>query len=238
MRADDARGVGAEGKERIVTAHNPAQIVRHTAIVLAGAASLSLTFVAGAYIVNQMADPQRAGTVQAAPLSPAPVVEPFTPHPGPRTAVTVLNSETHALSPIYQAAVFPARTAVPQSDPAAALSRPAGLGGRLGLGTAYVGAQVAPVRTNTVAFTVDTNAFSALTGLVLSEPVRDHLGIHLDPAGITQLRTEFDTRTGELSLVFSDANLGEHTIQLQRHPTPSTPDAPTGHDDPHPTTTI
>ncbi|MEV0029061.1 hypothetical protein [Nocardia sp. NPDC050793] len=224
-----------------MTTHNPAQIVRHTAIVLAGAASLSLTFISGAYIVNQMADTQRSGTVQAAP-SPAPVVEPFTPHPGPRTAVTVLNGEAHVLPATYQAAVFPAGTTVPQPDPAAAPTRPAGLGGRLGLGTAYLGAQVAPVHTNTVAFTVDTNVFSALTGLVLSEPVRDTLGIHLDPAGITQLRTEFDTRTGELSLVFSDANLGEYTVQLQRHPTPSNsatpppnPEALTDHD---PTATI
>ncbi|MGV9615026.1 hypothetical protein [Nocardia xishanensis] len=222
-----------------MTALNPAQIVRHTAIVLAGAASLSLTVASGAYIVNQMADTQRAGSVQAAPPASSPVVQPFTPHPGPGTAVTVLTGEAHLLPTTYQAAVFPAEPAVPQPDPAAAPTRPAGLGGRLGLGTAYVGAQVAPVRTNTFAFTVDTNAFSALTGLVLSEPVRDHLGIHLDPSGITQLRSEFDTRTGELSLVFSDAALGEHTIQLQRHPTPSdsaTPETPTGHD-PHPTTT-
>ncbi|WP_156094668.1 hypothetical protein [Nocardia lijiangensis] len=223
-----------------MTAHKPAQIVRHTAIVLAAAASLSLTVVSGAYIVNQMADAQRSDAAQAAPPPAAPIVEPFTPRPGPRTADTVLTGESHTLPPTYQAAVFPAGIIVPQSDPADAPSRTTELGGRLGLGTAYVGAQVTPVRTNTVAFTVDTNALSALTGLVLSEPVRDHLGIDLDPAGITQLRTEFDTHTGEIALIFSDANLGEHTIHIHPHPTPSdskptTPDAPTGQD---PTSTL
>ncbi|MFF0532318.1 hypothetical protein ACFYT3_28560 [Nocardia amikacinitolerans] len=206
-----------------MTAHKPAQIVRHTAIVLAGAASLSLTFVAGAYVVNQMADTHSAGAGQAAP-PPAPIVEPFAPHPGPRPVQTLLAGEAHVL-PTYQASVFPAKAVVPQPDPAAVPARPAGLGGRLGLGTAYVGAQVAPVRTDTVAFTVDTNAFSTLTGLVLSEPVRDHLGIDLDPTGITQIRTEIDTRSGEIAFVLSDANLGQHTIELQHHPAPTAPDA-------------
>ncbi|MEV0337438.1 hypothetical protein AB0H49_00270 [Nocardia sp. NPDC050713] len=218
-----------------MTAHKPAQIVRHTAIVLAGAASLSLTFVAGSYIGNQMADTQSAGAGQAAP-PPAPVVEPFAPRPGPRTVDTLLAGETHALPSPYQASVFPAKVLVPQPDPAATPQRPAGVGGRLGLGNAYVGAQVAPVRTGTVAFTVDTNAFSTLTGLVLSEPVRDHLGIDLDPTGITRIRAEIDTRGGEIALVLSDANLGEHTIELHPHPTPTDentptdPDAPAGND--------
>ncbi|WP_253788372.1 hypothetical protein [Nocardia amikacinitolerans] len=206
-----------------MTAHKPAQIMRHTAIVLAGAASLSLTFVAGGYIVNQMAD-THSGAGRAAP-PPAPIVEPFAPHPGPRPVETLLAGKAHVL-PTYQASVFPAEAVVPQPDPAAAPARPTGLGGRLGLGTAYVGAQVAPVRTGTVAFTVDTNAFSTLTGLVLSEPVRAHLGIDLDPTGITQIRAEIDTRSGEIAFVLSDANLGEHTIELQRHPAPTNPDAP------------
>ncbi|WP_141808082.1 hypothetical protein [Nocardia bhagyanarayanae] len=216
-------------------AHKPAQIMRHTAIVLAGAASLSLTFVAGTYIVNQMADTQSARAAQAAP-PPAPNVAPFTPHPGPRTVETLLSGEAHALPPTYQASVYPAKAVVPQPVSTAIPEQTAGLGGRLGLGTAYVGAQVAPIRTGTVAFTVDTNAFSTLTGLVLSEPVRDHLGIDLDPSGITQIRTEIDTRSGEIAFVLSDANLGEHTIELQRHPAPAdrtttvNPDAPTGHD--------
>jgi hypothetical protein len=50
-----------------VASHKPAQIARHTAIVLAGAASLSLTVASGAYIVHQMADAQHATNDIAAP---------------------------------------------------------------------------------------------------------------------------------------------------------------------------
>lgn len=207
-----------------MTAHNPAQVVRLGAVVFAGAASLSLTVAAGAYVVNQMASTAGSGThVAAPPQSPGPVLDNFAPNPGPRAGSPVLVANGDRSPAVYQAAVYPAtpEVAVPQTDSVVEPSRPAGVGGRVGLGTTYVGARVAPVHTNTVAFTVDTNAFSALTDILLSEPVQERLGVHIDPAGITQVRTELDTRSGEITFVLSDANLGEHEVQLQRKPAPA-----------------
>ncbi|WP_157171008.1 hypothetical protein [Nocardia araoensis] len=61
-----------------MTAHRPVQVARHAAVVLAGAASLSLTVAAGAYIVHQIADAQRPDTSIAAPI-------PRPPRTGPTT---------------------------------------------------------------------------------------------------------------------------------------------------------
>ncbi|MEV0294274.1 hypothetical protein [Nocardia sp. NPDC050710] len=207
-----------------MTAHNPVQLVRHAAIVLAGAASLSLTVAAGTYIVNQMADTQGFGSV-AGPAAPnaAPVFEPA-PRTGLRATETAFTGEAIQLSAFSTRSIDLAtdiKPVGPQSDPAVAPSLSSGVGGRLGLGAAYVGAQLASIRTNTVAFTVDTNMLSALSNLLLSDAVRNGLGVHVDPSGITRVRTEIDTHRGEVTLVFSDPALGEHSLRLDRNPAPS-----------------
>ncbi|WP_194816574.1 hypothetical protein [Nocardia sp. XZ_19_385] len=204
-------------------AHNPAQVIRHIAIVLAGAASIGFTGAAGAYIMSQMTDIQRS---ESAP--PAPALEPgesTSDEPGfdPAVGKVLLTSE-HTPLPAH----FRTPTAVPEQVVPQVVSTvpgtPPGLAGTLHLGdTAYVGAHVAPVRTNTFAITLDTNVFSTLSNILLSEPVREGLGAQDELPGVTRLRTELDTRSG-VTLVFSDPALGEHAIQLNRSPAPaSTP---------------
>ena len=63
-----SKGNPAQGKERIVTTRQSAQIARHSAVVLASAASLSLTVAAGVYIINQMADQGKAVLVISSEL--------------------------------------------------------------------------------------------------------------------------------------------------------------------------
>ncbi|MFI6363064.1 hypothetical protein ACIBG0_09975 [Nocardia sp. NPDC050630] len=204
-----------------MASRKPAQIARHTAIVLAGAASLTLTVASGAYIVHQMADAQHATNDIAAP--PAVRIPDVDTGRGPVLSDAVLTGGSRDLPALFGR--FPAEP----SDGTMKISQahtdsPAntGISGKLRLGSAYVGAQLAPGRANTVAFTVDTNALTVLTDFLLTEPVRDRLGIHADPAAVTQLRTELDTHSGEVILTFSDPTLGEHGVRLNRNPAPST----------------
>ncbi|MEV6430788.1 hypothetical protein [Nocardia sp. NPDC051463] len=209
-----------------MTAHKPAQVVRHAAIVLAGAASLSLTVVSGAYIVNQMADTHRAGSELSAP--PTATAEDITPDAGTTISEAVLTGGSRDLPalfvhmPVDTTATSP-NTAAPHIDPAVGTS--AGLAGKLRLGTTYVGAQLTPIRADTVAFTVDTNALSALSNFLLSAPIRNRLDVGTDPAATTQVRTELDTH-GQVTVTFSDPTLGEHALRMNQHPAPTPKDAP------------
>ncbi|MEU8895275.1 hypothetical protein [Nocardia sp. NPDC048505] len=200
-------------------AHNPAQVIRHTAIVLAGAASIGLTGAAGAYIMTQMTDLQQA---QSAPPPAAEHRAPAAPVPARESeAPAVLLAAQHRSLPVaFRAPVKQPEEVVPQVftvTPAA----PAALAGTLRLGdTTYVGAQIAPSHTNTFALSVDTNLFSTLSGLLRSGPIREGLDAQPDLPGVTRLSTEFDGRAG-VTLVFSDPALGEHAIQLNRNPAPA-----------------
>ncbi|WP_280468741.1 hypothetical protein [Nocardia cyriacigeorgica] len=202
-----------------------AQIARHTAIVLAGAASLSLTVVSGAYIAANMPGLERPGQL-AAPS--APIDRDGSPHIAPalRTG-TVLPGEGSSQAAVYRdrpatAPAAPAATSLPADIAPTDRSADdrAGVGGRVGIGTTYVGARVAPAQTNTVSITVDTNALTVLSGFLMSEPIRERLGVSTDPSGVTQMRTDVDTRRGEVTLVFSDPTLGEHALELDRNPAP------------------
>jgi len=228
---------GHRERRRSNTAHKPAQIARHAAIVLAGAASLSLTVASGAYIVHQMAETQHATGDIAAP--PALTIPDIGTDSGPALSDALLSGGSRDLPALF--ARFPAETVdvigkTTEADADSPTAAPTGIGGKLRVGTAYVGAQVATGRGNSVAFTVDTDALTALADLLLSEPVRERLGIHADPGGITQLRTEVDTHNGEVTLAFSDPTLGEHGLRLQRYPAPTTEHAPSVDDSTAPAT--
>ncbi|WP_433757833.1 hypothetical protein [Nocardia sp. CA-135398] len=220
-----------------MASHKPAQIARYAAIVLAGAASLSLTVASGAYIVHQMADTQRATNEVAAP---PPVRLPDVDSSyGPVLSDAMLTGAIRDLPALFGR--FPAQ---PGDSAAAKTSQAhtdspasAGISGKLRLGTAYVGAQVAPGRANSVTLTVDTNALTVLTDFLLTEPIRDRLGIHADPGGVTQLRTEVDTHNGEVTFTFSDPTLGEHGLRLDRNPVPHT-EYPASVADPPDATTV
>ncbi|MFC9893306.1 hypothetical protein ACFVMC_06410 [Nocardia sp. NPDC127579] len=207
-------------------AHNPAQVIRHTAIVFAGAASIALTGAAGAYIMTQMSDVQRSQSAPPAPQSDHYATDSIDTGFARPAAAVVLTGERRRLP--VSAAGFAPEPVLPQvvsTAPAAT-----GLTGTLRLGTTtYVGAQVAPVHSNTLAITVDTNVFSALSEFLRSE------GLDAQ-AGVTYLRSEFDSRGG-LTMTVSDPAIGEHAIQLNRTPTPvQTPEAPIASETPEPGT--
>jgi hypothetical protein len=72
---------------------------------------------------------------------------------------------------------------------------------------------------------VDTNALTTLTNFVLSEPIRKRLGVTIDPAATTRVRTEFDTH-GEVTLTFSDPALGDHSLRANRYTAPAPENTP------------
>ncbi|MGY4098171.1 hypothetical protein ACW2Q0_01185 [Nocardia sp. R16R-3T] len=204
-----------------MAAHRPAQIFRHAAIVLAGAASLSLTVAAGSYIVGQMADTRHATNDIATP-PPVRIPDIDTDY-GPVLSDAKSTGGSRDLPTLFGR--FPAEPgdgSVKISQAHIASPATTGIGASLRLGTAYIGAQVAPGRANSVALTVDTNALTVVADFLFTEPIREQLGIHADPAGVTQLRTEVDTRNGEVTFTFSDPPLGERGPRLDRNPAPST----------------
>ncbi|MFC4373925.1 hypothetical protein ACFO5K_07390 [Nocardia halotolerans] len=201
-----------------MTAHRSAQIARLSATVVAGTASLCLTVAAGAYIANNMSD---LGT-QLAQEPAAPVVTPgLDPHRPVRDDVAPRRSSAGVIelavsserSPSWDdqpaaASAHRAEALADGSDPAVA--PPAG---ELRIGDTYVGAQIAPARTDVVAFTVDTNVVNVAA---------ERLGITTtEPAGVTALRTEVDTSRGAVRFVLSDPGLGEHTLSVERARQPS-----------------
>ncbi|MFI9507473.1 hypothetical protein [Nocardia sp. NPDC052566] len=205
-----------------MTAQRPRQVARHAAIVLAGAASLSLTVTAGAYIVHEIATTEPAPREIAAPTPP---LDSGAEIPArPLLSDTVLTGGSFELPVLFGRTVpepvVPPNPAEPLTGSIAGPTTPPGVSGKLGLGTTYVGAYVGPVRTNTIAVTFDTNVLSALSGFLLAEPVRQQLGVYADPAGITQLRTEIDANRGEVVLAFSDPTLGTHTLHVTGGPAP------------------
>ncbi|WP_159841046.1 hypothetical protein [Nocardia sp. CY41] len=202
-----------------MTAHRPAQVARHAAIVLAGAASLSLTAAAGAYIVQQIADTQRPDARIAAPVVPAAPDE--LDHGRAYVSYPALTSSSYVLPVAFS--TLPAtepEVAEPLVDSPAAPPPPAPLAGRVRLGEAYVGAQFARTEADTVSVTVDTNALTVLTGFLRADPAREKPGT----SGVTTMRTDLDTRNGAVRLALSDPELGERDLRLDRQSRP----APTG----------
>ncbi|MGW0326621.1 hypothetical protein [Nocardia sp. NPDC003183] len=194
-----------------MTAHRPAQIVRLSAIIFSGAASLCLTVAAGAYIVNHMPELAPPPTEFAGPAA--------TPNPGHHRPFSIEDSAPR-VGGVELAMSFGAPTlSTERSDPAATrtpiTAQQSGVGarpgnspltGRVGIGGTYVGAQVTPPRSDTVAFTVDTNLVTVAA---------KYLGLAVDPAAVTALHTEFDARRGELVFVLSDPGLGSHTLRVE-----------------------
>ncbi|MGY2028607.1 hypothetical protein ACW9HR_12340 [Nocardia gipuzkoensis] len=196
-----------------MTAHRPAQFARHAAVVLAGAASLSLTVAAGTYIVQQIADTQHPDSRLAAPIAP---VAPDAPdHRREVVLYPVLTGSSSVLPPAALAprAVEPETVQAQIDSPPA--SAPAPLGGTVRLGDAYLGARVAKGEADTVSVTVDTNAFTVLTGLLRSGPEQP------GASTVTTMRTDLDTQSGEVRLALSDPRLGEHDLRLNRHGAPA-----------------
>lgn len=207
-----------------MTAHRPAQIARYVAIVAASAASLSLTIVAGAYIGNQMADTHRPGGQLAAPggADHPEVTDPAAPWP----TETRLTSGNQVLPRVFGNPPADAIETTPKSATAHSDSAHPWLDGSVHVGTAYLGAQLVPQPADRLTLTVDTNAVTVLSGFLLSEPIRQQLGVSAAPSGNTQVRTEIDTQRGTVTLLLSDPALGEHSARLDRYPAPGNPTGP------------
>ncbi|MGX1804865.1 hypothetical protein ACWIGI_04060 [Nocardia sp. NPDC055321] len=202
-----------------------AQAARYTAVVTAAMASIGLTVTAGAYIANQMAGVQHSDSILA---GPAPARDRTAVsadrYPGDvvplaeRTDIAALLGHPRTVAINHDG---PATTQGVTADEA---PRPqsSALAGQLRVGNTYVGAQVLPVQRNSLTFTVDTNLFATLADLVLRGPIGEQLGVvGSNPSAVTQLRTDLDTRRGEVTLTLSDPAIGAHGLQLARHPAPA-----------------
>ncbi|MFD3510038.1 hypothetical protein [Nocardia sp. NPDC058666] len=205
-----------------MTAHRSAQIVRLSAIVASGAASLCLTVAAGAYIVNHMP----ALAPPPATEHAAPVVTPNPGHHRPLPADDSAPTSTVDLVMFTGESTLRAERSADELTPTPLAAQQSGarldnsaLAGRLGIGGTYLGAQVAPARSDTYAFTVDTN---------LVTTAARYLGMTPDPAAVTAVRTEFDSRQGELVVILSDPRVGSHTLRVEKPaPVPEMPESPT-----------
>ncbi|MRH86354.1 hypothetical protein GFY24_02535 [Nocardia sp. SYP-A9097] len=212
-----------------------AQVLRYSAIVTAAMASIGLTVAAGSYIANEMAGTQKSGTIIAAPArshDPAAASGITDPLPADSTAI----SDNIGLAAFFTPHTI--ETAGPQSVPIPAAgysgevtgaARPSAIAGQLRLGSTYVGAVIVPAQRNSVSVTVDTNVFATVADLVQHTPLGENLGLAADPATNTQLRTDVDTRSGEVTFTLSDPTLGRYGVQLVRHNTPATQDISIGH---------
>ncbi|MFI6871099.1 hypothetical protein [Nocardia sp. NPDC050406] len=204
-----------------------AQILRHTAVVGAGMASIGLTVAAGTYIVHEMAGAQRPDASLAAPPAPnRPTWNTGTPGELPTYRALAPIAENIGLASVFTTLHDLPRestvvvTGLPTSPEAAQQSSNSpGLAGRVRVGNAYLGAQVVPVQRNSLSITLDTNMVGTAFDIVLPTGARERLGI--GPAGNTQLHTEFDTKRGEVTVVVSDTALGKVDVRVARHPAPA-----------------
>lgn len=191
------------------------QIARHTAVVLAGMASIGFTVAAGTYIVNQMASDPRDHAPHPVPGAVAPQ-----PPTVERAAAPDLPAATVSLA--AEARVYPA--VVPGQRPASVAAAPpaaptvvgvrAQPGTRLPLlGDAYVGTKLIRTEPDSLSMTVDTNLLAALTCRSVAPETQ------LDD---TLVRTDLDVERGEITLAVSDPALGDHAVRLsQQHHDPA-----------------
>ncbi|WP_330184187.1 hypothetical protein OHB26_11615 [Nocardia sp. NBC_01503] len=203
-----------------------AQVLRYSAIVTAGMASIGLTVAAGSYIANQMAGTEKSGAVIAAPTAPHTPAA-LSGDTDPQTGSITPLADTIGLAAYFTP--HPMETTMPQDIPgtlsqsrteASPATERNPIAGQLRLGTAYLDAAVVPVQRNSISVTVDTNVFATMADLVLHTPLGETLGIGSDPSANTQLRTDVDTRSGAVTLTLSDPTLGRYDVRLDRHNTP------------------
>ncbi len=218
------------------TAHSRSagQILQHTAIVLAGMASIGLTVAAGTYVVNQI-----GGTGLPAVIGPGEpdTVNPPAPEPqrseaeAPNTASGIARWGLAVESRPFPIAVAegaarlpdhaPSGVVAPEPTSAAATVRPGAVGGRLNLSEdTYLGANLSRTQQNSLTVRLNTNlpaAFGA-TEPSQSEPAGPS-------SGVTEFRTDLDVHSGELSVAMTDPLLGRHDMQVERHTEPAPVDS-------------
>ncbi|WP_040829240.1 hypothetical protein [Nocardia jiangxiensis] len=198
------------------------QILRHTAVVLAGMASIGFTVAAGTYVVNQMGADQHeaAGT----PQPEAGAADPIPPLSQPSTEPDVQRTSTAAVRFIAETRELPVAIqvhrpiaavpapALPSIPATAAVRADADPSARLPLlGDLYIGANLTSPQPDSLSITLDTNLFAPLTDAAAP--------------GSTRLRTDLDVRHGQITLAVSDPSLGSRSVQMSpRHADRATPD--------------
>ncbi|MBL1073187.1 hypothetical protein JK358_02130 [Nocardia sp. 2] len=197
-------------------------MLRYSAVVTATMASIGLTVAAGSYITNQIAGTQKSGNIFAAPATPG--------GPGAGSGTGGVSTDVAAVTETVSATTLfhsdttnhgaPVTVSPAGPDEPVVVRDP--VGGQLRVGDTYVGAHVLPVQLNSLTVTVDTNVFAAISALLLSGPLGAQLGLTADPSANTQLRTELDTRRGDVELTLTDPAIGDLGLQLARHPAPAT----------------
>ncbi|NKY47029.1 hypothetical protein [Nocardia cerradoensis] len=207
------------------------QILQHTAVVLAGMASIGLTVAAGTYIVNQIGGTGLPGVIGSGERGDTIVPAPGTdrseasPSSTPATNGSWRPAAESRRLPVLSAdgAAAPVRIVPgpadrsPNLDTAPASSRPGGVGGRLNLtGDTYLGANLSRTQQHSFAVTLDTNVPAALG----ANGSPDHRQGAAQDA-VTQFRTDVDVHSGEFSVAMSDPLLGRHDVQVQRHARPA-----------------
>lgn len=207
------------------SARRTAQVLRYSAIVTAGMASIGLTVAAGSYITNAMAGNQNPGkAITAAPAVKPPLVDIAAPGAADRDTPVAGGERIGLVAFVnHYTPELTVRSDLPivGSTLTANTRQADGYTGQVRLGDTYLGAQVVPVQRNSISVTVDTNLFATLADYVLHTPLGEQLGIVTDPSGNTQLRTEVDTRRGEVTLTLSDPGIGRLGVQVARHPAPA-----------------
>ncbi|PPJ32440.1 hypothetical protein C5E45_06025 [Nocardia nova] len=203
------------------------QILQHTAVVLAGMASIGLTVAAGTYVVNQIGGgglPAAIGSGERGDtIVPAPDTHRSDTSSTTAPAGTGLWGVAAASRRLPAFAATPARLVPepadrsPNTETPSATTGPGGVGGRLNLtGETYVGANLSRTQQHSFAVTVDTNVPSVLG----ANGSPDHQP-GAAPNTVTEFRTDVDVHSGEFSVAMSDPLLGRHDVQVQRHARPA-----------------
>lgn len=207
------------------------QILQHTAVVLAGMASIGLTVAAGTYVVNQIGGAGLPAVIgsgeQGDTLVPAPGTHrsDTSPNTVPATTGSWGPAAASRRLPAFaaDAAAAPARLVPepadrsPNTETSSATTGPGGVGGRLNLtGETYVGANLSRTQQHSFAVTFDTNVPSALGANGFPDHQPDAA-----PNTVTEFRTDVDVHSGEFSVAMNDPLLGRHDVQVQRHARPA-----------------
>ncbi|MEU6560137.1 hypothetical protein [Nocardia nova] len=207
------------------------QILQHTAIVLAGMASIGLTVAAGTYVVNQIGDTGLPAVIHPGeadtPNPPAPeALHPAAeaPHTSSATARWDLAADSRPLPVVVADPVAAGQDSAPPPPPAPAYAantvRPDGVGGRLNLSEdTYLGANLSRTQQHSLTVRLDTNLPAAFGTTESPRAESD------DTSGVTEFRTDVDVHSGEFSVAMTDPLLGRHDMQVQRHTQPGAVDS-------------
>ncbi|MBJ8337609.1 hypothetical protein JGU71_01800 [Antrihabitans sp. YC3-6] len=186
--------------------------LRHTAVALAGVASVGFTGAAASVVLSDMG-------VDMPTKSIFDFAMPNTPRPSGPVAVSGVNGVDAArtvavdLATATEVAHLLLDTATQESVTAPNLVTPhkPALEAKVTVDDYYLGAAVSPVRSRVVGLDFTTNILD-----VIPTFVRAFYDPDPNSKGPTEIRTELDGRVGEVNVVVSDPDVGEREVTLTR----------------------